>query len=178
MSRLLKPSEWRPEGIKCLEPAADRAVKSLTNTLVVAGCGAGKTELLAQRACYLLKTGLCPSPRRILAISFKRDAARNLRERVKLRCGDELGRRFDSMTFDAFSKGLLDRFVDSLPAPYHPSHDYKINLTLERSMRDLLNSLPSDDNNLTLAQVQSIGERSFYRDHFLVAPLIVPQLSP
>src|ERR1017187_1101390 len=108
MSRLIKPSEWKPEGIQSLEDPAERAVKKLANTLVVAGPGAGKTELLAQRACYLLKTALCPYPRRILAISFKRDAAKNLRERVKLRCGDEFARRFDSLTFDAFSKGVLD----------------------------------------------------------------------
>src|SRR5437660_1650679 len=112
MSRLIKPSEWRPEGIRSLEPAAERAVKSQINTLVVAGPGAGKTELLAQRACYLLNSGLCPHPRRILAISLKRDAAKNLRERVKLRCGAEFARRFDSLTFDAFSKSLLDRFYN------------------------------------------------------------------
>lgn len=178
MIRLIKPADWRPEGIQRLEPAANRAVKALTNTLVVAGPGAGKTELLAQRACYLLKTGLCPAPRRILAISFKRDAARNLRERVQMRCGSELARRFDSLTFDAFSKGLVDRFLDALPAIYRPTHEYTINLKIERGMRELLNALPAADNSLTLAQMQGIGEKRFYRGHFLVAPLVVPSPVP
>lgn len=174
MIHLIKPADWRPEGIKRLEPPADRAVKAITNTLVVAGPGAGKTELLAQRACYLLKTGLCPAPRRILAISFKRDAARNLRERVQMRCGSELARRFDSLTFDAFSKGLVDRFLDALPTIYRPTHQYTINLKIERGMRELLNTLPAADNSLTIAQMQGIGEKRFYRGHFLVAPLALP----
>lgn len=178
MMRLIKPSEWQPEGIKSLEPAAERSVKRLSNTLVVAGPGAGKTELLAQRACYLLKAGLCPAPRRILAISFKRDAARNLRERVQLRCGTDLTRRFDSMTFDAFAKGLLDRFLNGLPTKYRPTNDYQIELKIERRMRDLLNSLPSSENKLTLRQVQGIGERAFYRGSFLAAPLEILPLTP
>ncbi|MCI0539266.1 MAG: ATP-dependent helicase [Verrucomicrobiales bacterium] len=154
------------------------AVKGLANTLVVAGPGAGKTELLAQRACYLLKTGICPYHRRILAISFKRDAAKNLRERVKLRCGDELARRFDSLTFDAFSKGLLDRFQNGLPTNFRPSREYQLNFNFERRMRDLLDSLPSRDNGLTIAQMKTIGDRGFYRDHFLAAPLAIPLPTP
>ncbi len=176
MSRLVKPSEWQPEGIRSLEPAAERAVKNLTNTLVVAGPGAGKTELLAQRASYLLKTGLCPYPRRILAISFKRDAARNLRERVKRRCGGELARRFDSLTFDAFSKGLLDRFRNGLPDTYRPNQDYQINFDIAKQMRYLLDTLPSSDNNLTPAQVATIGHYAFYRGQFLFAPLPISLL--
>jgi len=178
MSRLIKQLEWQPEGIRCLEPAAERAVKSLTNTLVVAGPGAGKTELLAQRACYLLKTALCPHPSRILAISLKRDAAKNLRERVKLRCGEELARRFDSLTFDAFSKGLLDRFRNALPDTYRPTHEYQLNFDVEKGMRNLLETLPSPENALTLAQMAAIGDRDFYRDHFLAALLEVPRAVP
>lgn len=94
--------------------------------LVVAGPGAGKTELLAQRASYLLQTGECPSPYRILAISFKRDAAENLKARVILRCGRESAARLDSMTYDAFAKDILDRFRLSLPATCRPSSNYRI----------------------------------------------------
>lgn len=116
---------WKPTGIT-LEDAALSAAKSLTHTLVVAGPGAGKTELLAQRACFLLQTGTCPPPYRILAISFKREAAENLRARVILRCGRELASRFDSMTFDAFGKDLVDRFRLALPPELRPSPDYEI----------------------------------------------------
>jgi DNA helicase-2/ATP-dependent DNA helicase PcrA len=125
---LVKPSQWQPVGIKQLEPDADQAVRALSNTLVVAGPGAGKTELLAQRACFLLQTGLCARPHRILAISFKRDAARNLGDRVRLRCGDELSSRFDSFTFDSFAKRLVDHFLSGLPKPWRPSKDYEMKL--------------------------------------------------
>src|SRR5579859_727100 len=125
---LVKPSAWRPVGIESLEPAADQAIRSSLNTVVVAGPGAGKTEILAQRACFLLQTGICTSPYRILAISFKRDAARNLADRVLLRCGSELARRFDSFTFDSLAKRLLDHCVSGLPGPWRPTRDYELKL--------------------------------------------------
>ena len=49
-------------------------------------------------------------PQRILAISYKRDAAYNLTQRVSARCHPEQAHRFDSLTFDAFAKSLVDRF--------------------------------------------------------------------
>jgi len=58
----------------------DALRQTAQSVLVTAGAGAGKTEFLAQKATYLLQTGLCAAPKRILAISFKRDAARNLQK--------------------------------------------------------------------------------------------------
>jgi hypothetical protein len=78
MKRFVPADTWIPVGVKSLEPNALHVVRDEVNGLVVAGPGAGKTELLAQRACYLLQTGLCPPPHQILAISFKKDAAANL----------------------------------------------------------------------------------------------------
>src|SRR5271163_2296253 len=125
---LISPSVWRPIGVESLEPVAERAVRSSSNTLVVAGPGAGKTELLAQRACFLLQTAMCEWPFRILAISFKRDAARNLADRVRLRCGPELSSRFNSFTFDSFAKRLVDHFSSGLPKPWRPTKDYELRL--------------------------------------------------
>ena len=48
--------------------------------------------MLAQRADFLLRTGTCRYPKRILAISFKVDASHNLKARVRKRCGPELPR--------------------------------------------------------------------------------------
>ncbi|WGI73318.1 ATP-dependent helicase [Sinorhizobium meliloti] len=103
-----------------------RAVKARANTLVTAGPGAGKTELLGQRGVFLMQTGLCPYPRRILAISFKRDAARNLRERFERRCSKEQIDRFDSLTFDAFTKQLFDRFWRGLPPQWALRNSYTV----------------------------------------------------
>lgn len=122
----VEPLEWMPVDGFNLETEALDTVKGKTNTLVVAGPGAGKTELLAQRACYLLQTHECVYPKKILAISFKRDAAANLRDRVELRCGKELANRFESKTYDAFAKEILDRFLASLEDKYQPRKDYGI----------------------------------------------------
>ncbi|MFY1671274.1 UvrD-helicase domain-containing protein [Plantactinospora sp. WMMB334] len=107
----MTPAEWTPSpGIE-LEPNADIACRTTDRSMAVtAGPGTGKSELLAQRASFLLETGLCPLPKRILAISFKVDAAANLRDRVRRRVRPELARRFDSYTFHAFSMRLIRRF--------------------------------------------------------------------
>jgi len=82
---VIQKEDWQPvDGLK-LEPNALTAVTTTDrNVVVAAGPGAGKTELLAQRADFLFRTGACAYPRRILAISFKVDAARNLRDRSAL----------------------------------------------------------------------------------------------
>lgn len=102
---------WEPADGLTLEPNALRAAKEQTRSLALtAGPGAGKTEMLAQRADFLLRTGTCRYPKRILAISFKVDASKNLKERVQRRCGGDLASRFDSYTFHAFAKRIIDRF--------------------------------------------------------------------
>ena len=102
---------WIPVDGLTLEPNALRAATEHMSCLALtAGPGAGKTEMLAQRADFLLRTGTCRYPKRILAISFKVDASRNLKERVQRRSGPDLASRFDSHTFHAFAKRLIDRF--------------------------------------------------------------------
>lgn len=121
------PDNWTPKGVDTLEPAAWTALRTTDDSIcVVASAGAGKTEFLAQKAAYLLDTGLCPPPKRILAISFKRDAAKTLGERVSKRCDPDRARRLDSMTFDAFTKSIVDRFGPAIPPPHRPISDYTI----------------------------------------------------
>lgn len=118
---------WAPlEGL-VLEPnALDAAKETHRNLALTAGPGAGKTEILAQRADFLLRTGACRYPRRILAISFKVDAAQNLKARVHRRCGPELAARLDSYTFHAFAKRLIDRFRPVLKGRDALDPDYSI----------------------------------------------------
>ena len=126
MPARVRPQDWLPIDIDELEPNAWEALTHLGSSLVVAGPGAGKTEFLAQRAAYLLQTGVCPAPYRILAISFKVDAAENLARRVKSRCTDSEARRFVSLTFDSFTKGLVDRFSRALPEPWRLTRPYDV----------------------------------------------------
>ena len=120
------PERWKPSAGISLEGTALEVVKSRTSMSVLAGPGAGKTELLAQRAAFLLNTGLCPPPKRILAIAFKVDAARNLHERVQQRSEQEAARRFESLTLHGFAKRTLDQFREALEPTLRPSPDYKI----------------------------------------------------
>jgi superfamily I DNA/RNA helicase len=123
----VKPEDWIPADGMELEPNADRACREkLRNAAVMAGPGAGKTELLAQRADFLLHTNLCPFPKRILAISFKVDAAANLRRRVRTRVREDLAGRFDSYTFHAFSLGLIRRMRPALTGINALDHDFTI----------------------------------------------------
>lgn len=122
---MIRVDRWSPADGLSLEPNALAAVKDVERNLALtAGPGAGKTEMLAQRADFLLQTGTCRYPKRILAISFKVDASQNLKARVRKRCGPELAARFDSHTFHAFAKRLIDRFRlvltghDALDADY------------------------------------------------------------
>ena len=127
--KIVAPEQWIPcDGI-ILEENANTAVKAKKNVLVVAGPGAGKTELLAQKASYLFQTNTCRDPQKILAISFKNDAADNLKKRVIKRCGKEIETRFVSMTYDAFSKSILDHFRFTLPENLRPDDAYLVNDT-------------------------------------------------
>ena len=118
---------WQPADGLILEPNALRAAKECQHCLALtAGPGAGKTEMLAQRADFLLRTGTCRYPKRILAISFKVDASKNLKERVQRRCGFELASRLDSYTFHAFAKRIIDRFRPILTGKDALEVGYKI----------------------------------------------------
>ncbi|OQY18795.1 MAG: DNA helicase UvrD [Desulfobacteraceae bacterium 4572_35.1] len=124
---MIHPDEWQPADGLVLEPNALRAATEKNECLALtAGPGAGKTEMLAQRADFLLRTGVCRYPRRILAISFKVDASTNLKERVCRRCGRDLASRFDSHTFHAFAKRIIDRFRPVLTGLDALDPDYTI----------------------------------------------------
>ena len=124
---MIRADQWSPSDGFSLEPNAFVAATEVERNLALtAGPGAGKTEMLAQRADFLLRAGGCRYPRRILAISFKVDASRNLRARVRKRCGVELAARLDSHTFHAFAKRLIDRFRLALTGRDALDADYSI----------------------------------------------------
>lgn len=183
LARRVRPEDWTPIGVEALEANAMSVVRSTENRSVIAGPGAGKTELLAQRAAYLLQTGLSPTPQRILAISFKRDAASNLAVRVRKRCHRQHSGRFDSMTFDAFAKGLLDRFANVLPPRWRPSPDYNVMFPSYRSYSDFLHQLlPAPPQSVgSHADIMALTTKRFERHYLLGSPLPVngwPEPSP
>ncbi|MBU2136603.1 MAG: UvrD-helicase domain-containing protein, partial [Alphaproteobacteria bacterium] len=171
-ARPIAKAAWTPAGVEALEDNALLVATSEGHRSVIAGPGAGKTELLAQRAAFLLQTGTCPAPQRILAISYKRDAARNLTERVGRRCHRSHAARLDSQTFDAFAKSLVDRFGQTLPAAFRPRPNYKI-LEINKGLSGrFLGDLPDPPVGVgTKAQIMALNAGRFERNHLLRRPL-------
>ncbi|WP_261698103.1 UvrD-helicase domain-containing protein [Staphylococcus equorum] len=145
MNNRILEHEWKPSDDVTLEDSALHAIRASSHVAIAAGPGAGKTELLAHKAGYLIETGMCPYPKKILAISFKTDAARNLQERVELRYGKGVEKRFESKTFDAFAKGILDQFIHALPKEYQPPKNYEIILN-EKSLNDIIKGYITEPN--------------------------------
>lgn len=170
--RRIPVADWLPVGVDSLEPNALTVVRSSEHCSVLAGPGAGKTELLAQRAAFLLQTGASSAPQRILAISFKRDAARNLARRVRQRCHADHASRFDSLTFDAFAKSLVDRFGQALPDRWRPTVDYGILFAKKAYWIDFLRrAAQAQGNPFGAAAVQALSATAFEGHHVLNGPL-------
>lgn len=153
---MMRSEEWHPKGDIDLERAALEAVKDVTNCLVIAGPGAGKTELLAQKLDYLFSTNKCISPKKILALSFKTDAASNLKERVKKRYGDEYASRSTSLTYSSFEKMILDQFRGALPENIRPTSDYMIE-ELE-IIKEVLDRNGLDTTGMRMNRIKEIAE--------------------
>ncbi|WP_182283182.1 UvrD-helicase domain-containing protein [Comamonas testosteroni] len=159
---LISPENWKSTPGISIEGAALEVVKSTTSMSVLAGPGAGKTELLAQRAVFLLSTRLCTPPKRILAITFKVDAARNLLDRVQLRSEHEVAKRFESLTLHAFAKRTLDQFREALEIKLRPLSNYKIffpsKVDLARFQDRYKNDYP-DIGKLNLSDLTDLGKK-------------------
>lgn len=172
LRRHIRPDEWKPAGIEALEDAAMDVIRSSNHRSVIAGPGSGKTELLAQRASYLLQCGVSPRPQRILALSYKRDAAFNIAKRVSARCLPEQAHRFDSFTIDALAKSLVDRFGQALPSDWRPTPDYEV-VTQGKDpiFRDFLRSLSPPASVGSYADIMAISVKTFEKNCVVSLPL-------
>ena len=66
---------------------------------------------------------------------------------MKERCPEELSNRFVSMTFDAFTKNLVDRFRMALPERHRPSKRYEISFPTFRQEKSLISSFRNNFGN-------------------------------
>lgn len=80
--------------------------------LVIAGAGSGKTRVLTYKIIHLLANGY--EPWRILALTFTNKAAREMRERVNLKLGEQVANRLWMGTFHSVFAKILRRHADRL----------------------------------------------------------------
>ena len=83
------------EGLNSVQKQAVSCVDG--PVLIVAGAGSGKTRVLTSRIAYILATGCDPS--RILALTFTKKAASEMKERIALMVGERSARRLYMGTF-------------------------------------------------------------------------------
>ncbi len=83
--------------------------------LIVAGAGSGKTRVLTSRIAYLLSLGHNPSG--ILALTFTKKAAGEMKERIAAMVGAPAARRLVMGTFHAVFVRFLREFADRIGYP-------------------------------------------------------------
>ena len=83
--------------------------------LIVAGAGSGKTRVLTSRIAYILETGCDPA--QILALTFTKKAASEMKERIALMVGEKKARRLYMGTFHSVFIRFLREFSESLGYP-------------------------------------------------------------
>ena len=83
--------------------------------LIVAGAGSGKTRVLTSRIAYILEKGCEPSE--ILALTFTKKAASEMKERIALMVGEKKARRLYMGTFHSIFIRFLREFSESLRYP-------------------------------------------------------------
>ena len=101
------------EGLNSEQKAAVGCVDG--PVLIVAGAGSGKTRVLTSRIAYILERGCDPSS--ILALTFTKKAASEMKERVALMVGENKARRLFMGTFHSVFIRFLREFADSLGYP-------------------------------------------------------------
>lgn len=83
--------------------------------LIVAGAGSGKTRVLTSRIAYILEQG-CDADR-ILALTFTKKAAGEMKERIASMVGERKARRLYMGTFHSVFIRFLREYSDSLGYP-------------------------------------------------------------
>lgn len=101
------------EGLNREQSAAVSCVEG--PVLIVAGAGSGKTRVLTSRIAYILEKGSDPSE--ILALTFTKKAASEMKERIALMVGERKARRLCMGTFHSVFIRFLREFSESLGYP-------------------------------------------------------------
>ena len=83
--------------------------------LIIAGAGSGKTRVLTSRIAYLISLGV--PPERILALTFTKKAAGEMKERIAAMVGDRQARRIWMGTFHSVFIRFLREYAEAIGFP-------------------------------------------------------------
>ncbi len=153
--------------------------------LIVAGAGSGKTRVLTSRVAYLLAGGADPA--RILALTFTKKAAGEMKERIALLVGAYKARRVVMGTFHSVFVRFLREWADSLGYPqqftiYDQSDSTAAvkaaikELGLDDTVykpRDVLSRISSAKNNLITVSAYRSDRGAIQADTYSKKPRIV-----
>ncbi len=104
------------EILRDLNPEQLKAVECIEGPmLIVAGAGSGKTRVLTSRIAYLISQGV--PPERILALTFTKKAAGEMKDRIARMVGERQARRIQMGTFHSVFIRFLREFADVIGFP-------------------------------------------------------------
>ena len=109
--------------------------------LIVAGAGSGKTRVLTSRIAYMIEKGTDPS--RILALTFTKKAAGEMKERIGQMVGERKARRIWMGTFHSVFIRFLREFADAIGFP--PTFTIYDTADSVSAIKDCLKRLGLDD---------------------------------
>ena len=138
------------EGLNSAQKAAVACTEG--PSLIIAGAGSGKTRVLTCRVAHILD-GDC-RPGEVLALTFTKKAAGEMKERVALLVGDRKARWIQMGTFHSVFIRFLREYADKLG---YPEHFTIYDQTDSRSViKQCIKELQLDDKNYKPAVVQNI----------------------
>ena len=138
------------EGLNSAQKAAVMCTEG--PSLIIAGAGSGKTRVLTCRVAHILE-GDC-RPGQVLALTFTKKAAGEMKERVAQLVGERKARWIQMGTFHSIFIRFLREYASQLG---YPAHFTIYDQTDSRSViKQCIKELSLDDKNYRPAVVQSI----------------------
>ena len=152
--------------------------------LVVAGAGSGKTRVLTTRIAYLIERGVRPD--RILALTFTKKAASEMKSRIGVMVGERNARRIYMGTFHSVFIRFLREFADRIGYPvdftiYDTSDQTSAvkacikELGLDDSTykpKDVLGRISKAKNNLVTSAAYAVNQNALMADRIAKKPEI------
>ena len=170
------------EGLNSEQKAAVSCVDG--PVLIVAGAGSGKTRVLTSRIAHILERGCEPSE--ILALTFTKKAASEMKERIALMVGERKARRLYMGTFHSVFIRFLREFAESLGYPstftiYDTGDSVSAIKTCLKDLqlddkvykpKDVLSRISMAKNNLVTAEAYMKNAAAMQKDTLAKKPLI------